>query len=291
MTQNNDIISRITQTSAPSTPKEEAIVSETRVVTAKYKVFSAILLVVGVCIFMSRGPDIKSKYDATNTVYDSTKQEVANKKIKKAGYEQDKKNLEKIEANQTTIETCLNLEDTTACTSLPDEWNVEYKGKIIKDFSIPLSYLQLHSLFTEKMPVDEQKVLRNLNEYLIRDGVAQGIPVKNGDIKSINISDPTPVEGSAVLFEVPLSLSIEFDRVEDLISFVHNVEKKLISVPNDRILYKIQEVGYDIISSDKAQTTAISMIAYYYHDPRFEEVEIPENLPTTTGTTLTGNIQ
>jgi hypothetical protein len=36
------------------------------------------------------------------------------------------------------------------------------------DLSIPLSYLQLHSLYNEKMPVDEKVVLKNLNEYLIK---------------------------------------------------------------------------------------------------------------------------
>jgi hypothetical protein len=64
-----------------------------------------------------------------------------------------------------------------------------------------------------------------------------------------------------------------------LISFVHNVEKTLITIPSDRILYKIQEVGYDIVASSEPQTTEISMIAYYYHDPRFQEV-----VPSTSET-------
>jgi hypothetical protein len=173
MTQNNDIISRITGTAPTTTPKEEVVVSETRVVTAKYKVFSVILLLVGLWIFMGIGPDIQNKHDSANSVYQSTQQELDTKKSQKAEYARDKSNLEKIEANQATLEKCLNEEDSQACTSLPDDWNVEYKGKTIKDFSLPLSYLQLHSLYTEKMPIDEQKVLRNLNEYLIRDGIVQ----------------------------------------------------------------------------------------------------------------------
>ncbi|MDR3169542.1 MAG: hypothetical protein LBU27_07515 [Candidatus Peribacteria bacterium] len=52
MIQNNDIISRITGTAPTTAPKEEVVVSETRVVTAKYKVFSLILLLVGLWIFM-----------------------------------------------------------------------------------------------------------------------------------------------------------------------------------------------------------------------------------------------
>jgi hypothetical protein len=237
-------------------------------------------------------------------VHQSTKQELEAKERKKAEYTKDKTNLEKIEANQTALETCLNEENAQMCTSLPDDWNVEYKGKTIKDLSIPLSYLQLHSLYTEKMPIDEQKVLRNLNEYLIRNGIVQGVAIKNGDIKSIHINDPEPVEGSSVFFSVPLTFSIEFDRVEDLISFVHNVEKKLISITSDRILYKIKTVSYDIVSSNKPQMTTLEMIAYYYHDPRFATEEQVHPTETTTeapatptatsptsGTALTGITQ
>jgi hypothetical protein len=39
------------------------------------------------------------------------------------------------------------------------------------DLSIPLSYLQTSSLWNEKMPVDEKRVLRNLNEYLIKQDI------------------------------------------------------------------------------------------------------------------------
>jgi hypothetical protein len=38
-------------------------------------------------------------------------------------------------------------------------------------------------------------------------------------------------------------------------------------------LYKIQSVSYDIISSDEPQVTDISMLAYYYHDERFENLD------------------
>ncbi|MDR0607282.1 MAG: hypothetical protein LBG52_02785 [Candidatus Peribacteria bacterium] len=52
MTQNNDIISRITGTTTTTAPKEDIIVSETRIVTAKYKVYCLILLLIGLWIFM-----------------------------------------------------------------------------------------------------------------------------------------------------------------------------------------------------------------------------------------------
>jgi hypothetical protein len=301
MTQNNEIMDRILgattgeqapktapESSAPlstGTPPEEELFSQERIVTVRYKVYSAILVVLFAIGAMELFPAMQSKYAAAHSSYNQTKGEISNLITKKSGYEQDKKYLEQIESNQTTLEKCLNDADATACTSLPETWNVEYKGKTVKDFSVPLSYLQLNSLSTPKMPIDEKKVLRNLNEYLIREGeTIQGVNARNGDIRSIHIGDPEPVEGSAVFFSVPISFSIEFDRVGDLISFVHNVEKRLITIPQDRILYKIQEVGYDIVASNKSQITNLAMIAYYYYDPRFPELTTDQSVDPTNDT-------
>jgi hypothetical protein len=40
------------------------------------------------------------------------------------------------------------------------------------NYSVPLSYLQTNSLYNEKMPVDEKRVLKNLNEYLIKQDIS-----------------------------------------------------------------------------------------------------------------------
>jgi hypothetical protein len=294
MTQNNELLDRImgnptpssspTSSSASSNPFDEApivapvddLLPQTRIVTVRYKVYSAIIVVLLAILFISWLPQMQDTFTATHSVYDQTQQQLQDLAKQKIIAQEDERYLHEIETNQTTLENCLNNEDGEACATLPVARNVEYKGKTIKDFSIPLSYLQLNSLYTPKMPVDEKKVLRNLNEYLIRDGVVQGVSVKNGDITRIAIGDVSAVGGSSVFFSVPIDLSIKFERVRDLISFVRNVEKKLISIPEDRILYKVKEVGYDIVASDQPQTTDISMTAYYYHDPRFQNVsEVP----------------
>ncbi|MDR0369697.1 MAG: hypothetical protein LBH96_04215 [Candidatus Peribacteria bacterium] len=293
MTQNNEIMNRIlgTPTIEQAPEKEskvtsvdstdEEIFSQERIVTVRYKVYIAILIVLATIGVLDLFPTIMAKKDAANSAYKQAKSEVVALNAQKTANEMDKSYLQQIESNQATLEQCLNDENATTCASLPDTRNVEYKGKMIPDLSIPLSYLQLNSLYTPKMPIDEKKVLRNLNEYLIREGIVQGVKARNGDILSINIGDPEPVEGSSVFFSVPISYAIEFDRVGDLISFVRNVEKKLITIPKDRILYKIQEIGYDIVASNESQTTDISMVAYYYYDPRFENIE--ENISINEG--------
>lgn len=287
MTQNNEIMDRILgATTIEHAPQKEVVVtsvdstdeeifSQERIVTVRYKVYIAILIVLGAIGALELFPTMIAKKDAAHAAYNQTKAEIVALESQKTSNEQDLSYLQQVEENQTTLENCLNNEDSSACTALPDTWNVDYKGKTIKDFSIPLSYLQLNSLYSPKMPVDEKKVLRNLNEYLIRDGeIIQWVNARNGDILSIDIGDSESVEGSEVFFSVPISFSIEFDRVGDLISFVRNVEKRLIEDSHDRILYKIQEVGYDIVASNEPQTTDIEMIAYYYHDPRFLDTSV-----------------
>lgn len=70
---------------------------------------------------------------------------------------------------------------------------------------------------------------------------------------------------------------IQFPNVDNLRGFVHNVERKLVPDSANRILYKIQEISYDIIASQEPQTTNISMIAYYYHDPKFEDLNVSQS--------------
>jgi cytoskeletal protein RodZ len=170
MTQNNDILNGIM--GAPVTSRgDDELVPQMRVVTIRYKVYAAIIVVLLVFFFMEWLPKMQSTFTATHSVYDQTQATLQQLVKDKAEAQRDKTYLEEIEATQSTLETCLNEEEATACASLPETWNITYKGKTIKDFSVPLAYLQLNSLYNPKMPVDEKKVLRNLNEYLIRDGI------------------------------------------------------------------------------------------------------------------------
>ena len=292
-TQNNEILDRILgnpssePTETPASPsiaqpgeqsllfvpvQEEELVSQTRVVTVRYKVYSVILLLVGLYLFMTMLPNISAQKAHARNSYNNAKTQYQSAQSTKAAFQRSETFLREIEANQSKLKTCLNKEDGAACSSLPNARNMEHKGKTIKDLSIPLSFLQLNSLYNPKMPVDEKKVLRNLNEYLIRDGIMGGTAIRNGEIDKIAIGEVKAVNSSEVFFSVPLELSIRFERVGDLKTFVRNVEKKLIENPDDRILYKIQEVGYDIVASNQPQVTNILMMAYYYHDPRFEHV-------------------
>ena len=260
--------------STKSQKEEELHISRIRVVTAKYKVY-IVLLLIFICILLFNSiPAIKDSYNSKQSTYNQVNSQLLSvqRDIERANA--DMEYLWEITDNEQNLKTCLNEKSKEVCLKLPETWMTgEGTGKKY-DFSIPLSYLQLHSLYNKKMPVDEKKVLKNLNEYLIKQDITWGSKTKVWDILKISIWDPHSVRNwDTHFFEVPVDVTIEFTTIGDLTWFLYNVEKKLVDKSEDRILYKIQSVSYDIISSDKPQITNISMLAYYYHDERFENMD------------------
>ena len=294
--ENNEIMERLLQDDKSTTPVEkevankkksngDASISRVRVVTAKYKVY-IVLLLIFICLFLLVWiPNIQNElasnrgsYSQVNSKLNEIKRdiEIAKQDI---SYLCDE-NVWVIN-NETNLKECLNKRNN--CSSLPDTWKVESWEDFHYDLSIPLSYLQLHSLYNKKMPVDEKRVLKNLNEYLIKQDISWWDRGRVWDILKIKIWDPKPfTKGNEHFLQVPVDVEIEFDNIGDLTGFLYNVEKKLIDKPEDRILYKIQSVSYDIVTNDEPQVTDISMIAYYYHDERFDGISECSDSTNTT---------
>jgi len=270
----DDIHSEIKNNTSPSnkSSKDGTALSNIRIVTAKYKVLIVILLII-ICVFaFILIPRITDTYNNTKSVYDAetAKLNEINREIVVA--KNDMNFLTGIIYNEENLKKCLNNNDE--CSSLPEDWQKETANWDKEyDYTIPLSYLQLHSLYNKKMPVDEKRVLKNLNEYLIKENMEWTWKTwKVWNILRIEIWDPKNVVfWNGKFFEVPVDVEIEFETIGDLTGFLYNVEKKLINNWEDRILYKIQSVSYDIVSHDEPQVTDISMQAYYYYDENFFE--------------------
>lgn len=282
--ENNEIMERLLQNDGPaSTVKDEVSakkvskngeipMSRVRVVTAKYKVY-IVLLAIFICllllIYIPNANDeltsSSSNYHQANSQLDTLKRNI---KIAEEDMIYLCDAVTWVVKNEEAMKKCLN--ERNGCSSLPETWKTGSWEDMHYDLTIPLSYLQLHSLYNKKMPVDEKRVLKNLNEYLIKKDIAWGEKERVWEILKIEIGDPEAVkEWDEHFFQVPVDVEIEFKTVEGLIGFLYNVEKKLIDEWEDRILYKIQSVSYDIVTNDEPQITDISMIAYYYHDEKF----------------------
>ncbi len=287
--ENNEIMQRLLQEDSHSDNKSEnkiaqnynsneLPISKIRVVTAKYKLFTVLLIIVICVLWFVKIPQLKSSYDDKQNKYQEAQSQLSsvNIQIKEA---KDNNNFrQEIEDNEQAIVDCIN--NTRTCAQLPDNlkrktwsWERDYSYAIV-----PVSYLQVHSLNAPKMAVDEKRILRNLNEYLIKQEFWWNPKERVWDILRISIWDPDVIYNSDNhFFEVPLDLTIEFENIDWLMGFLENIEKKIIDTTEDRILYKVQAVTYDIIANDEPQTTDIEILAYYYFDEKFEKKADEEN--------------
>ena len=284
--ENNEIMERLLQddvhstsnqkgtwTTSKSKDEDENSMSRIRVITAKYRVY-IVLLLIFICILVFEAiPNMKNRYNSRESSYQQINSELSSIQTQIKIAENDMKFLSEIMDNEQSLKSCLNERNKEACLKMPESrmvWEDENKQY---DFSIPLSYLQLHSLYNKKMPVDEKKVLKNLNEYLIKQDIEWKSKARVWDILKISIWDSEPVtQWDEHFFEVPMDVTIKFTTIWDLTGFLYNVEKKLIDEWENRILYKIQSISYDVVSRDEPQVTDISMLAYYYHDEKFENI-------------------
>lgn len=289
--ENNDIIQRLLQEDPHSDKKSENKItnnqsynsegipmSKIRVVTAKYKVLIMILAIILCIIWIVELPKIKGSYNSKKDNLNNLEMQLSNINIQiKEAWDNDNYRKE-IEENENSIIDCIN--NTRLCFQLPDNLK-EKVGSWERDYTyakVPVSYLQVHSLHALKMAVDEKRVLRNLNDYLIKQEFWGNPKERVWDIQRISIWDPTAIYDSNDHFmEVPLNVTIEFENIDWLMWFLENIEKKIIDTAEDRILYKVQSVTYDIIANDEPQTTDIEMLAYYYYDEKFDKVDEENN--------------
>ena len=270
-----------------------------RVVTVKYKIYTACILLIMGIIGINYYPNLQKNYDNIAKQRDSFTKEINRLQQEHTNLVADQAFMQEIVEEHDYLLRCLNEEDTEICSPLwlkrsdttedtikkCTQWSLSKdeesecelaRYKRNRGLSIPISFLQLHSLYAKNMIIDERKILRNLNEYLIQDGFEKGYEAKNGTIRSINIGNPIVQDEKGVFFSVPISFTIVFNNQQDLVSFVHNVERKLIENPIDRILYKIQTISYDIVDSNEEQTSTMDLIAYYYYNPENENYNLEE---------------
>ena len=220
--------------------------SITRVVTAKYKVYVIILLILWVLLGTRYLPQAYQYFEATQALEEKKNKELNDLKAEIANLEQSKVQLEDLQNNKDQIIACVNEEKE--CSSLSEG--------LKSDFWSVVSYLQMGNLNSKKMKIDE---------YLIKNNPREKVSSPNGVIEGIEIGEPEPVEKDSVFMKVPILIKVTFSDKDDLISFVDNIEKFIISNTEDSIRYKIEELSYDMMAYEESQTTDIVLTAYYFN--------------------------
>lgn len=164
--------------------------------------------------------------------------------------------IKSINDKQDIIVNCVNEQDK--CDQLPENINID----------IAKAYVQIWSLSKEKMKVNESKLLKNINEFITRDESYTDEIRYNGIVTNIIIDEPKDLENKMV--QVPITMTITFNNKENLIKFLHNIENRIFYNPQDglkdSILYRIDELKYDIVNYKDSQDVEINLSAYAYNE-------------------------
>jgi hypothetical protein len=160
----------------------QVLITTARVVSIRYKIYVLVLLaIVGYFVYDYVVPAYYDYLDTASKLTTITT-EIDNFPTKKMRYEADRKLVTTITQQQDQIISCLNYK--VGCAQL---------DKAVQDnFGVARSYIQLNTLSTPKMAVDERKILANINEYLIKkisNDPAVVSRSKNGTINSIAIGE------------------------------------------------------------------------------------------------------
>lgn len=167
--------------------------------------------------------------------------------------------LSQIEDDKLEIINCLN----------ENQWCENLSSQILDNQEIIKWYLQIGSLQRDKMDINEAKVLRNINEFMVKS--AYSTPertIYNGNITNIQIWEKKQLNDNII--QVPLHLIITFNNQTNLVEFLENIENKVfydeVNGLNYSILYKIQQIDYDIVNYDETQDVDIMLYAYAYNE-------------------------
>ncbi len=259
---NSDIINRLIENQKDleissdlneETQEDLDIINRSRVASLKYKLYLFLVIIAIYIMFANFVSPALDKLNEKRSALASLQTDVTKFDSKKKLLEEDKSLIDNIKLNSGNVIACLN--ENKDCSQIGTG--------LRKNFSIVRSYLQIWDLSSKKMVVNEKLILANIDEYLIRNMQAGDITKNsNGSIDKISIWEPVKFEWK--LYYVPVRLNISFENKDYLLDFISNVERKVLVDKDYRILYKIDQVSYNIVQYQDKQNVDIVLVAYYY---------------------------
>jgi hypothetical protein len=238
-----------------------AIAQEMRFLDVKYKVYTVIigiiLILMYVGIFTEQWivsgalQETRAKRQSLGTI-DTT---ISDTISRQEQYKQEQNLFKEITNNKSILITCINKQ--SSCDQLPNA--------ITTNLDAVRAYLQLGNLQRSKMEVDESKILKNINEFITQKNILDTKRDYNGIVSSITIDNPEDLENN--IMKVPVELTITFNSKQDLLTFLSNIENYVFAEWDDlssSVLFRIEELKYDIVNYKESQDVQVSLSAYAY---------------------------
>lgn len=229
--------------------------SAMRVLNTKYKVY--LLIVAAVAFFLLQFfffPALDSYQSSQNSLQNIVLQ-LQNFDAKRLAMLDKASLYKKIQEQESQIVSCYNLR--SGCDALDPAIKAQFTGVI--------TFLKFNSLQDSKLGVDEQRILKNINEYLTRAyPQSENDRTLNADLQNIQIGE-TQDFGDGI-DRLPVVVKARFANKDALLSFVRNVESLIPQDQTARIYYTIDQVDYDIAQYTEPQDAKIFLSAFYYTD-------------------------
>lgn len=137
----------------------QVLITTSRVVSIRYRIYFIALLLVLIVFGNNILLSAWDTYQSTQVDLSDIGLQVSNFETKKLQADADHALIQKIEAQQADIISCLNTR--TNCAAIDPSLRT--------NFSFARSYIQLNNLTDPKMFINEKILLANINEYLLRD--------------------------------------------------------------------------------------------------------------------------
>lgn len=170
---------------------------------------------------------------------------------------QRKADINFIENNLENILDCYNTKYTSnimdvKCDNFPPAFT--WKEQIVRN------YLMMTWLSIEKMDFDQKLLLHNIVDWLLVDPNSNKSIVSN--IWSISFWDLWLVDDDINLYKLRVDMQLNFTNATNFLKFVNNIEKNIDQ--NNRMLYKIISMDFDIVNHLQPQLVKVSLYAYFY---------------------------
>lgn len=243
--------------SAKNNDTTSSQVQEMRFVSVKYKIYTLAIVTFLIIIYGPVSDAVHNSFAKRDqwSAIDTT----INERIDKQSEYKDKTELlQAIETNKTKIVSCVN--ENVWCEQLPE--NISSHLDVVK------SYIQIGNLKKDKMDINESKILKTINEFMTKTNILSIERKYNGTVTNINIWSTQLLENNII--KVAVSMTVTFNTKENLINFISNIENNIFYSQsdglNDSILYRIDELKYDIVNYKDTQDVEVTLSAYAYNE-------------------------
>lgn len=138
--------------------------------------------------------------------------------------------------------------DKEVCSELEKNDEIKNNLNVIRNYYL-MTWMNL-----DKMDYDQKLILESIDQFLLSH---------NKDwLNIVSFWSPNLVDFESWLYELPVSISVDFNNDAWLISFIDNVERVVkIDYP---VIFSIDSLNYDILKHEETQTANLTLKIYFY---------------------------